>query len=144
VPTPTLSEKGTQHPGGTYVGALGWDIGHGGYREVYDTLRMASSLQIVENPYCPGLERWALGAHLICAYSTYEDTCQGDSGGPLFIADNPLSGNLSKGNPHIDLILGIVSFGPAACARGRGGAYTRVSDMRDWIDAIIEGKTYSE
>ncbi|CAD7698874.1 unnamed protein product [Ostreobium quekettii] len=144
VPTPTLSEKGTQHPGSTDVFALGWDVRRGGSHEVYDNLRMATSLQIVENRHCPGLERWALGAHMICAYSAYEDTCQGDSGGPLFMADNPLNMNLSKGNPHVDLILGIMSFGPDLCARGRGGAYTRVSDMRDWIDAIMEGKAYSE
>ncbi|XP_015431006.1 PREDICTED: trypsin-1-like [Dufourea novaeangliae] len=50
-----------------------------------------------------------------------KDVCQGDSGGPLV-----LNG----------VQIGIVSFGFKCAEPGFPGVYTRVSEMRDWIDKM--------
>ena len=50
---------------------------------------------------------------------------QGDSGGPLFVQKNDFSPNM---------IIGVVSFGTARCAKGAPGVYTRVASYRQWIE----------
>lgn len=57
---------------------------------------------------------------MTCAHEVGRGTCQGDSGGPLFAA-----------NP--DRLVGITSFGCAACGGGCPEVYTRVGGMYSWI-----------
>ena len=62
----------------------------------------------------------------------------GDSGGPLLYADSP-GGSAKKGNPRLDLIVGIVSFGNGSCGKStQPGVYTDVGYYREWIFGIIE------
>ena len=53
---------------------------------------------------------------------------QGDSGGPLAV----------KQEDGSYFIAGITSFGRRNCAKGVPGAYTRVSEVRDWIKQTME------
>lgn len=55
-------------------------------------------------------------------------SCQGDSGGPLVI-------NTGSGVQQV----GIVSWGIGCAAPGYPGVYTRVSEYKDWIEAITKG-----
>lgn len=65
----------------------------------------------------------------------------GDSGGPLVLA-NALGGSIANGRPNLDIILGIVSFGPNPCAtEGIPGVYTRVSSFVDWVNVMIGQST---
>jgi secreted trypsin-like serine protease len=54
--------------------------------------------------------------------------CQGDSGGPLVV-------NTGSGPQQV----GIVSWGIGCAAAGYPGVYTRVSEFKEWIDAITDG-----
>ncbi|XP_076298341.1 trypsin-7-like [Lasioglossum baleicum] len=68
---------------------------------------------------------------MLCAGSLQgsQGSCQGDSGGPLV-----LNG----------VQIGIVSWGANECARqGYPGVYTRVSEVRSWIDAKQKEKCIS-
>ncbi len=52
---------------------------------------------------------------------------QGDSGGPLIVQE-----------PNGDFaVVGLTSWGPAVCADGLPGVYTRVNQFLDWINNII-------
>jgi secreted trypsin-like serine protease len=55
-------------------------------------------------------------------------SCQGDSGGPLVV-------NTGSGVQQV----GIVSWGFGCAAAGYPGVYTRVSEFKDWIEAITDG-----
>ena len=66
---------------------------------------------------------------------------KGDSGGPLLFLDAPL-GVLANGDPNLDYVIGIVSFGPKPCGqRGRPGVYTRVSSFSPWITSVMKGQS---
>ncbi|CAH1405887.1 unnamed protein product [Nezara viridula] len=58
------------------------------------------------------------------------DTCQGDSGGPLVTR--------SAEYPHLDIQIGITSFGKKGCGgkRDAPGVYTRVSNYIPWIEEV--------
>jgi len=56
------------------------------------------------------------------------DSCYGDSGGPLVVPGGPTGWTQ----------LGVVSSGPAVCARPRGfGTYTRVAPYVPWIQEVV-------
>lgn len=68
--------------------------------------------------------------------------CIGDSGGPFMQLDDPL-GHYEKGDPSLDLVVGITSFGVGEAQREKAsipGVYTSVSFFRKWIDCVTEGK----
>jgi secreted trypsin-like serine protease len=58
--------------------------------------------------------------------------CMGDSGGPLLV---------SKGTPGSWVQVGVVSWGSDCSKTPNYGVYTRVSAVRDWIDATLRGDT---
>lgn len=57
-----------------------------------------------------------------------KDSCQGDSGGPLIVTDD------EKG----DVLTGIVSWGTGCAQPDSYGVYTRVSEMKEWIQQNSE------
>ncbi|GMH36863.1 hypothetical protein BSKO_04736 [Bryopsis sp. KO-2023] len=63
-----------------------------------------------------------------------EDLDYRDSGGPLLICDTKGGDSIIDGNPDLDLLVGIVSFGPTSCDSTKADVYTRVSSFRKWID----------
>ncbi|MER5663940.1 trypsin-like serine protease [Streptomyces mirabilis] len=63
---------------------------------------------------------------MICAAEEEggKDRCQGDDGGPLV-----------KVNAGIATLEGISSWGYGCAVKGYPGVYSRVGDLRRWIDA---------
>eukprot|EP00803_Ostreobium_quekettii_P008573 evm.model.scf_15EXC.6 EVM.evm.TU.scf_15EXC.6 scf_15EXC:113569-121577(+) len=79
---------------------------------------------------------------MICAFSVLDqEACKGDSGGPLI---RPFSrgGDLSMGQPSLDIAVGITSFREIDSKCGTSdlpNVFTRMSSFRDWIDEKISG-----
>jgi len=62
----------------------------------------------------------------LCAGGVYgEDSCSGDSGGPMSMTVD-----------SIEILYGIVSWGPAQCATSSPAVYTDVAMYRTWIEDI--------
>jgi secreted trypsin-like serine protease len=66
----------------------------------------------------------------MCAGDTVMDTCQGDSGGPLEV-------KLYAYHKLIPFVVGITSFGSAACGSEMPSVYTRVSSYVHWIESQV-------
>ena len=64
---------------------------------------------------------------MMCAKEANVDACEGDSGGPLIKTGN---------GPRSDVQIGIISWG-SGCANSFPGVYTRVAEIKDWIDLTI-------
>lgn len=64
--------------------------------------------------------------HMLCAGKRGMDSCSGDSGGPL--VHNKGSGIMEQ--------VGIVSWGIGCGKEDFPGVYTRVTEVRDWIDKV--------
>lgn len=61
---------------------------------------------------------------------------EGDSGGPLLDAFAP-DGNVTAGDPSVDIVVGITSFGedsPKCGEPNLPSVFTRLSSFRSWID----------
>lgn len=56
------------------------------------------------------------------------DSCQGDSGGPI----------IKKRTRGSDIQVGIVSWGHGCARPGLPGVYTRVSQIKPWIDSTLQ------
>ena len=68
-----------------------------------------------------------LPSTMMCAKETSVDACEGDSGGPL----------IKRGNgPRGDVQTGIISWG-SGCANNFPGVYTRIAEIKEWIDLTI-------
>ncbi|CAD7704695.1 unnamed protein product, partial [Ostreobium quekettii] len=120
------------------VSALGFGISDEGVPA--DTLQFTNELIVIENVLCKGLWQDVIQDSMLCAFG-FEgvDTCPGDSGGPLLVTFQP-DGDIEKGIPSIDKVVGVTSFGEKlACGEsGIPAVYTRVTSFAEWIEAIIE------
>jgi len=67
-------------------------------------------------------------SHMMCASDTNRDSCSGDSGGPLFTC--PWGGRCTQ--------IGIVSWGIGCAKPQYPGVYTRVTQMLEWIQRIVD------
>ncbi|GMH36881.1 hypothetical protein BSKO_04754 [Bryopsis sp. KO-2023] len=117
---------------GQYLVTAGW--GRTSQRgPVSKVLQFADQVQYVSNKDCK-LGRSNLKDNMVCAHAAKQGACEGDSGGPLLICDTEGGDSIIDGNPDLDLLVGIVSFGPATCDSTKTDVYTRVSSFRQWID----------
>lgn len=83
-------------------------------------------LKYMSNDQC-SLYFGDLPSTMMCAKETSVDACEGDSGGPL----------IKRGNgPRGDVQTGIISWG-SGCANNFPGVYTRIAEVKDWIDLTI-------
>ncbi|GMH36922.1 hypothetical protein BSKO_04795 [Bryopsis sp. KO-2023] len=96
-------------------------------------LQFSDQLEYVSNQNCEKL--WPiLQDSMLCAHYPTQAVCRGDSGGPLLIGDTKGGDSIIDGNPDLDLLVGIVSFGTEFCDATKPDVYTRVSSFRQWID----------
>jgi len=65
--------------------------------------------------------------HMLCAGKQGRDSCSGDSGGPM---------QMGTGNHWTQI--GIVSWGIGCGKSFYPGVYTRVTEVREWIDKIVK------
>lgn len=88
---------------------------------------------LVSQPVCDAAWFWTITDNMLCAgpVDGAEDSCFGDSGGPIMVS--------------VDSVwyeVGVVSFGTSGCARAdEYGVYTRVSNYRPWIAAMMTNVT---
>ena len=75
------------------------------------------------------------------------DSCRGDSGGPAIWPSKSSWGKLGMKKVEEDVLVGIVSYGPAVyqCGdRGSFGLYTDVGYWQEWIDKTIAKKKFQK
>jgi len=65
--------------------------------------------------------------HMLCAGQKGKDSCSGDSGGPMQI-----------GSGDTWTQIGVVSWGIGCGKSHYPGVYSRVTELRDWIDKITK------
>jgi len=115
----------------TYAGQTATVIGWGSLREngpQPDKLQEIT-VKIWDNKVCketygdaaPG----GIEDHMLCAGQQGKDSCSGDSGGPM---------QIGTGNTWTQI--GIVSWGIGCGKSHYPGVYTRVTDVKEWIDKI--------
>jgi len=115
-----------------YAGQTATVIGWGSLREngpQPDTLQ-EMTVKLWDNQECkttygnaaPG----GIMDHMLCAGKQGKDSCSGDSGGPMQI-----------GTGDYWTQIGIVSWGIGCGKSHYPGVYTRVTEVREWIDKII-------
>lgn len=64
-------------------------------------------------------------AGMLCAGGLNSDVCFGDSGGPLLVWDNEW------------VVVGVTSFGDAACTTGDVSSFARVTQARSWLAKVV-------
>ncbi|GMH36939.1 hypothetical protein BSKO_04812 [Bryopsis sp. KO-2023] len=140
---PAALAKSEQQLGpGQFVAAIGWGKTTT-FGPLPEVLQVAGELEYVSNRNCQ--RSWPdLEDNMLCAFSTSQTTCRGDSGGPLLIPDSNGGFDIMTGIPELDLVVGIVSFGPTGCGsrnstEKKPDVYTRVSSFRRWINEIMAG-----
>ncbi|KAJ1142508.1 hypothetical protein NDU88_008822 [Pleurodeles waltl] len=113
--------------GGTFSVSLctayGWGVTKTNGFALSDLLQ-GVDIPVVNQTQCNSKYRGAITANMICAGVEGKDTCKGDSGGPFIC-----SGRLQ----------GITSWG-YSCATQFPGVYTKVANIRTWIDNILANK----
>ncbi|GMH34708.1 hypothetical protein BSKO_02569 [Bryopsis sp. KO-2023] len=141
-----LAARGAEFVTGQPFVAVGWGS-QGNGRSSPDNLKWANVIHR-DNEKCnlEGVWNASIVPQMLCAGGTIGDTadiCKGDSGGPLILAHAP-AGKEENGNPDLDLLVGLVSFGELpGCDSGepfdfrKPIVYTRISEFRDWIDETI-------
>ncbi|CAD7699372.1 unnamed protein product [Ostreobium quekettii] len=119
------------------VSALGFGISDDGLPA--NTLQFTNELIVQENELCKGIWQDVIQDSMLCAFG-FEgvDTCPVDSGGPLLVTFQP-DGDVRNGNPELDTVVGITSFGEKkACNEsGVSAVYTRVTSYAEWIEGTI-------
>jgi secreted trypsin-like serine protease len=74
------------------------------------------------------------------------DSCKGDSGGPAILASSKVWGSNGDKDIKNDILVGIVSYGPALydCGdKGSFGLYTSVGYWSTWIKNTIERRKFT-
>lgn len=88
-------------------------------------------IPLIEQAKCasPTVYGSAITQRMICAgfLKGKVDACQGDSGGPLV--------HFTSSRWHL---VGVVSWGVGCARERRPGVYSKVEEMLNWINAVIE------
>lgn len=126
--------------GGESLVAIGWGQQEDGMRPTF--LQESTSIRFIENRFCQDADAWGdiIQSSMLCAFGFGQDVCQGDSGGPLFKAFAP-DGNVSAGNPALDILVGVTSFGeelPECGTSQLPSVYTRLSSFIGWFSNVTK------
>ncbi|CAD7694970.1 unnamed protein product [Ostreobium quekettii] len=127
--------------------ALGWGLQKEGPHA--GDLQVAEGIEVTPIGACQNEGVWGdvVQDSMICAISFQsQDTCKGDDGSPLMHPFAP-GGNLTTGQPDIDVVVGIKSFGEAdkKCSRTTlPSVFISAVSFRDWIIANMEGSVDQE
>ncbi|CAB3242661.1 unnamed protein product [Arctia plantaginis] len=114
---------------GIIMTVTGW--GHTSENGGYSTVLRAVRVPIISKENCQNVPfpyfRGSLTTRMFCAGypEGMKDACQGDSGGPAVIGER---------------LLGIVSFGYGCATPGSYGVYSKVVQVREWVEATTEMK----
>jgi len=117
--------------GPSYAGQTATVVGWGSLKEngAQPDVLMEVTVKIWENSVCK--ETYGNAApggilpHMLCAGQKGKDSCSGDSGGPMQI-----------GSGSTWTQIGVVSWGIGCGKSHYPGVYSRVTELRDWIDRI--------
>jgi len=117
----------------SYAGQSGTVVGWGSLKEngPQPNELMEVTVKIWKNPDCkdtygnaaPG----GIMDHMLCAGRKGKDSCSGDSGGPM---------QIGVGDRWTQI--GVVSWGIGCGKSDYPGVYSRVTELRDWIDRIVK------
>lgn len=117
----------------SYAGQTATVVGWGSLKEngPQPNTLMEVTVKIWDNPTCkdtygnaaPG----GIMDHMLCAGQKGKDSCSGDSGGPMQI-----------GSGSTWTQIGVVSWGIGCGKSHYPGVYSRVTELRDWIDRIVK------
>jgi trypsin len=122
-----LASTTTTIPSGFTVRVSGWGATSEGGSSSAHLLRV--DVPEVSNETCNGPQSYngAISENMICLGLAEggKDSCQGDSGGPAVLLGSSNS------------LVGIVSWGWGCAQENYYGVYTRVSTVKDWVDATL-------
>ncbi|KAG7376553.1 hypothetical protein PHYPSEUDO_013154 [Phytophthora pseudosyringae] len=118
---------------GKWAATMGWGT-NAEVNGTYSFELQRVDLQLVSDETCAAYA--AVDSSMVCAGGVLNhDSCFGDSGGPL-ILESPSGDNSTE-----DVLVGLVSWSKDnTCGRdGYPAVYSRVSNVRAWIDSITGG-----
>uniref|UniRef100_H2ZYP9 Chymotrypsinogen B, tandem duplicate 2 n=1 Tax=Latimeria chalumnae TaxID=7897 RepID=H2ZYP9_LATCH len=112
--------------GGTRCVTTGWGLTRYNANNTPSKLQQ-TALPLLTNTQCK--KYWGnnkIKDMMICAGAAGASSCMGDSGGPLVCEHNDAW-----------YLVGIVSWGSGTCSPSSPGVYTRVTELRSFIDQTI-------
>jgi len=122
-----LASSTTVIPEGFGVRVSGWGATSEGGPSSPQLLRV--DVPVVTNEVCnaPASYDGAISDSMICLGKAEggQDSCQGDSGGPAAMIGSE------------NVLVGVVSWGWGCARPDLYGVYTRVSTVKDWVDATV-------
>jgi len=85
---------------------------------------------------CPTLTSDVEGA--FCIRMETGNIAPGSMGGPVIVLDLPPGLKMDKGDPHIDMVVGVLSGVDHFPAEGgRAGCVAEISRHADWIEEVV-------
>ncbi|XP_027571925.2 chymotrypsinogen 2-like [Pipra filicauda] len=125
--SPVCLPKATdEFAGGTTCVTTGWGLTDSSDSETPAVLQQAA-LPLLTNAQCKEFWGYRIRDVMVCAGADGASSCMGDSGGPLVCQKDGAW-----------TLVGIVSWGSSPCDTQTPGVYARVTELRDWIDSILE------
>jgi uncharacterized repeat protein (TIGR01451 family) len=125
---PLIPEDGALADPGVTATITGWGTTISGDSDSASDVLLQVDVPIISNPDCNASTSYngSITANMMCAGLIDDggkDSCQGDSGGPLVVPDGASY-----------RLAGVVSWGIGCALPRLPGVYTRVTEMRDFIN----------
>ncbi|KAK2920510.1 chymotrypsin B-like [Channa argus] len=120
-----LAETTDNFPAGMTCVTSGWGLTRYNAPSTPNKLQQAA-LPLLSNEQCKTHWGSNISDVMICAGGAGATSCMGDSGGPLVC---------EKDNAWT--LVGIVSWGSSRCSTSTPAVYSRVTELRSWVDQIL-------
>ncbi|XP_015263747.1 PREDICTED: chymotrypsinogen 2-like [Gekko japonicus] len=121
-----LPEASDDFPGGMSCVTTGWGLTRHNDKDTPEKLQQVA-LPLLTNQECKKYWGNRIADVMVCAGAAGASSCMGDSGGPLVCQKDGAW-----------TLAGIVSWGSSTCSTSSPGVYARVTELRPWIDEILE------